>query len=239
MVSGGAGISGNTNIGGIVNITSTTASTNSSTGALLVSGGAGISGNTNIGGIVKINSIAVSTSIATGALVVSGGVGIAGNINIGGSILVNGNPLITSTATTFSVTGDVDSTNTTTGALKVTGGVGITRNVYVGGTTNSVSFNATSDYRIKSNIQSLDSRFTVDSLNPVTYYNTLLKKQDIGLIAHEVQQSYPYLVNGEKDGTDYQSINYIGLIGILIKEIQEWKKESQALQQRIQVLENR
>jgi hypothetical protein len=32
-------------------------------------------------------------------------------------------------------------------------------------------------------------------------------------------------VDGEKDGTNYQSINYIGLIPILIKEIKELKKE--------------
>ena len=56
------------------------------------------------------------------------------------------------------------------------------------------------------------------------YYNTILKKQDIGLIAHETQEHYPELVIGEKDGDKTQSINYIGLIPILIKEIQDLKK---------------
>ena len=49
-------------------------------------------------------------------------------------------------------------------------------------------------------------------------------KESIGLIAHEVQEYYPFLVEGEKDGEQTQSVNYIGLIGVLIKEIQELKK---------------
>ena len=50
-------------------------------------------------------------------------------------------------------------------------------------------------------------------------------KQDIGLIAHELQEQYPFLVTGIKDGNDLQSVNYIGLIGLLIKEIQNLKNE--------------
>jgi hypothetical protein len=71
----------------------------------------------------------------------------------------------------------------------------------------------------------------VDSLKPVTYFNKKTEKQDIGLIAHEVQEKYPCLVNGEKDGEDYQSINYAGLIPILIKEIQDLKKEIKSLKE--------
>ena len=76
----------------------------------------------------------------------------------------------------------------------------------------------------------LDETFTVDNLRPVTYNNTKLKKQDIGLIAHELQEVYPFLVNGEKDGKEMQSVNYTGLIGILIKEIQELKKRVKKLE---------
>ena len=62
-------------------------------------------------------------------------------------------------------------------------------------------------------------------MRPVTYNNTQLKKQDIGLIAHELQEVYPELVTGEKDGEEMQSVNYIGLIPILINEIKMLKKE--------------
>ena len=93
------------------------------------------------------------------------------------------------------------------------------------GTCSAVTFNATSDYRIKENIQLLNDTYNIDNLKPSTYFNTKSGKQDIGLIAHELQEIYPELVTGEKDGKELQSINYIGLIPILIKEIQDLKKE--------------
>ena len=93
------------------------------------------------------------------------------------------------------------------------------------GNVTANSFNATSDYRVKENVQQLDpTLFNVDKLNPVTYNKIDSGKQDIGFIAHEVQEVFPYLVTGEKDGEQTQSLNYLGLIGVLVKEIQELKK---------------
>jgi hypothetical protein len=98
---------------------------------------------------------------------------------------------------------------------------------------NAPQYNTTSDYRIKTNVVSLDSDFNVDKLRPVRYLNTLTNKQDIGLIAHELQAIYPYLVSGEKDETNLQSVNYIGIIAILIKEIQTLKSTVIYLQNQI------
>jgi len=70
-------------------------------------------------------------------------------------------------------------------------------------------------------------------LKPVSYLNKKQNKQDIGLIAHEVQEVFPCLVTGEKDGEHMQSVNYTGLIPILIKEIQELKKEIKMLKEKI------
>jgi hypothetical protein len=102
----------------------------------------------------------------------------------------------------------------------------------VSGNVNATSYNTPSDYRIKENVTQLDSKFVVDKLNPVTYLNKKSDKQDIGLIAHELQEIYPELVNGEKDGEQLQSVNYIGLIPILIKEIK-------LLKERVKILEER
>ena len=66
--------------------------------------------------------------------------------------------------------------------------------------------------------------YNTDNLRPVIYTYTPTEKVNIGLIAHELQEYYPFLVEGEKDSEHYQSINYLGLIGLLIKEIQELKK---------------
>ena len=94
----------------------------------------------------------------------------------------------------------------------------------VTGDVEATSYNATSDYRIKTDIKALDSSFNVDGLKPVTYTNVRHGRQDVGFIAHEIQEYFPFLVNGEKDGEKMQSLNYIGLIGILTKEIQDLKK---------------
>jgi hypothetical protein len=53
---------------------------------------------------------------------------------------------------------------------------------------------------------------------------TLINKQQYGLIAHELQKYYPNLVFGEKDGPDLQRVNYTGLIAILINEINQLKR---------------
>ena len=94
----------------------------------------------------------------------------------------------------------------------------------VNGTVNAFSYNATSDYRVKTDVKPLDASFNIDVLKPVTYTNTRHGRQDVGFIAHEVQEHYPFLVNGQKDGEQMQSLNYIGLIGILTKEIQDLKR---------------
>ena len=94
----------------------------------------------------------------------------------------------------------------------------------VSGNVNATSYNATSDYRVKTDVMALDASFNVDVLRPVTYTNTRHGSQDVGFIAHEIQEHYPFLVNGQKDGEQMQSLNYIGLIGILTKEIKDLKR---------------
>jgi hypothetical protein len=105
-------------------------------------------------------------------------------------------------------------------ALDIAGDTDIT------GEMKALRYNAISDYRTKENVKELDiSSYNVDNLYPVIYDDKTSKMKNIGLIAHELQEHYPFLVDGEKDGEKTQSVNYIGLIGVLIKEIQELKKE--------------
>ena len=61
------------------------------------------------------------------------------------------------------------------------------------------SYSTSSDYRIKENVQKLTNSYTVDNLRPVKYLQTLINKPQYGFIAHELQEHYPQLVNGEKD----------------------------------------
>ena len=298
-VDAGIGLTGNIYAGGIINVGSTTESSNKNTGALIVGGGAGVNGNISVGGNINfagslyqngvlftggggtsgtslsLSSGTASTSSITGALTVVGGVGIGGNINVGNNLTVRypsaslqiaathetqeaalflatpntGNfgrktAIIAKGMTSFSradlmfcLNQDTTSneTNVTSADARMTikhdtGFVGIGTTtpatmLQVNGVVTATSFNATSDYRIKQNVHLLDASFNVDGLRPVSFINSKLGKQDIGFIAHEVGEHYPFLVNGEKDGEDMQSLNYTGIIGILVKEIQELKKQ--------------
>ena len=109
---------------GPVKFTNNTASTSTSTGALVLTGGVGIGGSANIGGNlnvtgpVSISDSTASTSTSTGALLITGGLGITGQITNGGGILI---------------TNTTASTTPATGALRVAGGAGITGNLNVGG----------------------------------------------------------------------------------------------------------
>lgn len=93
----------------------------------------------------------------------------------------------------------------------------------VSGEVQATSKTATSDYRIKRNIEPVYQ--TIDELRPVQYYDKRLRKEKMGFIAHELQQHFPYLVTNNKDDEEYQTINYDGLLGVLVKEIQDLKSE--------------
>ncbi len=106
-----------------------------------------------------------------------------------------------------------------------------TETVNVPGSVQASEYTATSDYRIKENITPLmNENYNVDDLNPVSYFNKLTSQKDIGLIAHELQIHLPFLVNGEKDGQNHQSVNYIGLISLLIHEVQQLKSRVSELE---------
>ena len=95
----------------------------------------------------------------------------------------------------------------------------------INGNLTAGSYSTSSDYRIKTEVVQLDETFTVDNLRPVKYVQTLINKTQYGLIAHELQEYYPDLVVGEKDGDGWQRVNYTGLIAILINEIKRMKQD--------------
>ena len=100
----------------------------------------------------------------------------------------------------------------------------------INGTARSTGgFVQTSDYRIKDNVSEFPTGFSVDDLRPVYYRNTLTGKYEMGFLAHEVESVFPFLVQGEKDGEDYQSMKYSGLIALLVKEIQDLKRQLREL----------
>jgi len=147
-VSGGAGIVGDTYIGGkftsLGNIVaqSGTVTTSTTTGALVVNGGAGITGSAYVGGVlttlgnvVAQNSTA-STNTTTGALVVTGGVGIGGKVYTGDTITAAGNIVANATTTTVDVN---------TGSIVAKGGIGVAGVGIFGGNIVSTATTTTVD----------------------------------------------------------------------------------------------
>jgi len=97
------------------------------------------------------------------------------------------------------------------------------------------TFSQYSDYRLKTNVITLDETYTVDNIRVVSYNlinssENITPQKKFGVIAHELQEIYPELVDGKKDDTLYQGVDYISLIPILINEIQNLKKTNIKLQ---------
>jgi hypothetical protein len=100
----------------------------------------------------------------------------------------------------------------------------------VSGSIQAVAFNTLSDRRVKGEFQPIPYR--VEDLKPCTYINNQTRLQDIGFIAHELQETIPLLVEGEKDGEDLQSINYNGIVSLLIKEVKDLKNQIRRLEKK-------
>jgi hypothetical protein len=238
-VSGGAGIGGNVNVGGF----SSFALDSTLNGNLL------LSTVNNPLWFVSRNASIINSTIASGndvgifygtnnpgstGLVISprgagGGIkmDIRGNVGIGTSTPVNTLDVIGSIrATTFLNVGSPNPPTNTTGNISASGQIA------------AQSFNATSDYRMKNNIQPLLITRTVDKLNPVEY-DMSGGNHDMGFLAHEVQEIFPFLVSGEKDGPYMQSMNYNGFIALLVKEIQDLKKENKIINARLENIEKK
>lgn len=126
-----------------VTIPANIASTNTTSGSLVVTGGLGISGAVNAGGKLTISATDAASSTSTGSIVTLGGIGAAGNIYAAGffgdgSNLTGvnasgfaGGTVSGLTSFTFVGTGSA-ATSTTTGAVRISAGLGVQGRVHAG-----------------------------------------------------------------------------------------------------------
>ena len=202
--------------------------------SLSVAGNCNFNSNVDISGDLVINgnlsvyqtndTTTIHTTVNDYELIVSEDISLNGELKMSGAATLN-NTLNVTGSTVLSNSLNVTGATTVSNSLNVTGAATFA-------TVDATSFNASSDYRIKENVISIsDTSYNIDKLRPVTYTNTKAEKQDFGVIAHEIQQQLPFLVSGEKDGENYQSVNYNGLIGLLLNEVQQLKKRVQELEQ--------
>ena len=115
---------------------------------------------------------------------------------------------------------------------------------FISQATSSVSYNTSSDYRMKENVAPLNGGLTtISALKPVTYDWKIDGSSGEGFIAHEVQAVIPHAVTGEKDAVNEdgsvksQGVDYSKIVVHLVAAIQELSAKNAALEARLAALE--
>jgi len=116
-------------------------------------------------------------------------------------------------------------------SVVVGSGVTITTNgINVVGVVTATDFNSASDLSLKTNIQSISNPIDkILQINGVTFNWRENNKPSVGIIAQEIEKIFPELVNGENPKT----VNYNGLIGLLIEAIKEQQIEINNLKDKL------
>jgi N-acetylneuraminic acid mutarotase len=98
-----------------------------------------------------------------------------------------------------------------------------------------------SDARLKKDIQPLQS--ALENIETISGYQYHWKEegrdsaQQIGLLAQEVQKMYPQLVKEDSNGT--LSVNYSGMVPVLLEAIKEQQKQIDEMKKAIQLLQEK
>ena len=104
-------------------------------------------------------------------------------------------------------------------------------------TGTSTSYNTSSDYRLKEDLQDFNG---LDKVSKIPVYDFKWKTDEsrsYGVMAHELQEVLPDAVNGEKDAINEdgniepQGVDYSKIVPLLVKSIQELKAEVDKLKQ--------
>jgi len=191
-------------------------------GDMFMNGGFHVNGSTFTS--AELES-ALTNGSSGGSIVgaVQDAVTFANTVTFNKSVLLKGNVSLSNNNSLELVSGNIlmtsGSLHLTSGSIKL-----------ISGSVTASTFLSTSDYRLKYDVQTISgSYYTVDNLRPVSYNFKTTMEPHLGFIAHELQEHFPSAVNGEKDGSEMQSVNYSEIIPILVKEIQELKKEVRLL----------
>ena len=109
----------------------------------------------------------------------------------------------------------------------------------------------TSDENLKENIQPLENTLTKllglegkryryksdDEKSVIPDFETKLEQETFGFLAQELEILFPELVDAPSDVSTHYSINYIGLIPVLVEAIKEQQNMIEVLQRSVESLE--
>jgi hypothetical protein len=204
------------------------------------------SGTTNIDDIVTISgNTGIGTANPTSKLWVNGDAYFSG--------ILTANRIFSNIYGEFTG-GSISGTNIVGAALSISGistftngpvliggnlGIGITNptsklhvvgDTYITGVVTATDINSASDIRLKTNIKPFENTLEkIVHINGVSFNWIENNAKSGGIIAQDLEKVFPELVN---DG-DHKTVNYNGLIGVLIEAIKELKSEVDDLKQRL------
>jgi len=95
----------------------------------------------------------------------------------------------------------------------------------------ATSYNTSSDYRLKEDLQDFKG---LDLVSKIPVYDYKWKADDsrsYGVMAHQLQDVLPQAVTGDKDAEEMQAVDYSKIVPVLVKAIQELKAEIELLKQ--------
>lgn len=125
---------------------------------------------------------------------------------------------------------DISTGNIGIGSTQPTAKLDVNGGVVVSGVVTATDFNSTSDARLKTNVQVIEDPLEkVLQINGVSFNWIKDNRPSMGVIADNVQEVLPELVSD----TDPKTVNYNGLIGLLIECVKQQQVEIEDLKRKI------
>ena len=191
-----------------------------------VDGGYGSLTNLQVSGISTLGNVLIGAGGTD--LLVKGNARVTGILTIGqGSIVLNGSTDTISGSTFLNSTNlSITGISTFAGITTVTGTTLFTKQLSVSGIVTAQDFDSLSDRNYKENVITVNNALLkVEQLRGVKFNWKESGSPSYGVIAQELEQVLPELVHGENPRT----VNYNGIIGVLIEAIKELKVEIENL----------
>ena len=158
-----------------------------------------ITATTFVGALTSCTGLPLTTGVTGTLPVANGGTGVTASTGTG-SVVLSASPTFTGTVGAAAIT--------------ATGDIA------------AANFNSTSDISLKGNIKIIEDPIKkILQLNGVTFNWKENQKPSIGVIAQELEKVFPELVTQG----DVKSVNYSGLIGVLIEAVKEQQKQIEEL----------
>jgi len=249
----GIGININSNtISGPENLTIDPAGVGDNSGIVRIKGDLYVDGtqflvNSSTIDLADLN-VGIATTVSANFLLDGGGIGIGSNnikktftYNSYSDSLKSSENLDISLGKTYKINGtDVLSSNTLgssvfNSSLTSVGTLGYLNvgNVYSTGIITATDFNSASDINLKENIQKIDNPIDkIIKIDGVRFDWKLDGKPSMGVIAQNIEEVLPELVSGENSKT----VNYNGIIGLLIECVKTQQEQIDNLNRRLDEL---